>query len=386
MDRTNHDQVSNIPNSPSPAWWWVLLATVPVVVRLLSKSILESGDGIAHYHIAAFSWQYPRHFFDFWGKPLFTLLASPFAQLGHWGMTLFNAVCFVLTAWAADGILKKAGPGARWLFPPVLLLVPVYGTMVIAGMTEVLFGLLTILAIRAAFDGKPRIFALIVSVMPFSRPEAIAFVPFAILWIAFNRHWKAIPFLLAGNVIFAILAAFGMKDPFWIWNGDPYQGAMNIYGSGEWDHFITHLHEIYGPVHIGALIALVICALEWRRVEFIQNGGRTLLLLTLFPILAIVLLHSWLWWGGSKGSLGLFRVMATTAPMLVLFILWPIYWACSRMIHGRYMTAFLTVVVAVIYLPAAASIFLEHQPLPVPSDVQQELLTKAGERVKDMME
>ena len=119
--------------------WSMTWAAAAVLVRLWSEALLEGGDSIQHYQIARHSWQHPDLLLHHWGKPLFTLFASPFAQLGHWGVSLFNAVCLLITAWAADGLLKRAGPAARWLYVPALLLVPVYGTLVFSVMTEVLF-------------------------------------------------------------------------------------------------------------------------------------------------------------------------------------------------------------------------------------------------------
>ena len=184
--------------------WNVAWALAAVAVRLLSEGILEGGDSIQHYQIARHSWQDPLLLLHHWGKPLFTLFASPFAQLGHWGVSLFNALCLLATAWAADGILKRAGGAARWLFVPALVLVPVYGTMVFAGMTEVLFALLTILVLRAFFEERYVLAMIIVSFMPFSRPEYIAFLPFALGWVAMKQQWRALPFVLLGHVLYGV--------------------------------------------------------------------------------------------------------------------------------------------------------------------------------------
>ena len=83
---------------PLPSLWWIALGVAAVWMRHRSTGILESGDGIQHYQIARYAWQHHELFLHSWGKPLFTLLSSPFAQLGIWGMTIFNALCFVATA------------------------------------------------------------------------------------------------------------------------------------------------------------------------------------------------------------------------------------------------------------------------------------------------
>jgi len=76
----------------------------------ISEGILESGDAISHYQLSRYSWKYPLHLLDHWGKPLFTLLSSPFAQLGFNGYLAFgpSPLSVVLSAsesWDADGDL-----------------------------------------------------------------------------------------------------------------------------------------------------------------------------------------------------------------------------------------------------------------------------------------
>ena len=42
----DRDAISMLP------MWWMALAMVAVIVRLLSNGLLEGGDGIQHYQIA----------------------------------------------------------------------------------------------------------------------------------------------------------------------------------------------------------------------------------------------------------------------------------------------------------------------------------------------
>ena len=169
-------------------FWWVAWAALVVLLRRLSTGIPESGDGVMHYLIARFSWQHPHLLLDHWGKPLYTLFASPFAQLGPWGMALFNALCFVATCWAADAILKSRSALGRWLFAPLLICMPVYGAMVFAGLTEVLFGLLALLAVCALWNERYMLAMILASFLPFARPEYVAVLPFLVGWVIWKRQ------------------------------------------------------------------------------------------------------------------------------------------------------------------------------------------------------
>src|ERR1043165_5405053 len=52
----------------------------------------DAGDSITHYLFSRYAPIHPQLYFDHWAKPLFVLLASPFAQLGITGMKIFNSL------------------------------------------------------------------------------------------------------------------------------------------------------------------------------------------------------------------------------------------------------------------------------------------------------
>lgn len=365
--------------------WWLLLAAATVVVRLLSTGVIEGGDGIQHYQIARYAWQHPELFLDHWGKPLFTLFASPFAQLGHWGMTLFNALCFVATCWAADGMLKRAGNAARWIFPPALLLVPVYGSMVLAGMTEVFFGMLAMLIVRCLFEERFALASVLVSFTPFARPEFIGFVPFVLVWIITMRQWRSLPFLLTGPVLYAVVGGLVLGDVLWYLHRDPYAGATNIYGSGAPFYFTDHIQNIYGAPLVWGMALSVICAIAlWLYHKEHRTTLMFLLVVGVLPCVAIIGVHSFLWWKGLKGSLGLLRVIATTAPLAVLWVAWPVQKWSAEFFKDGWRRALMAVTIAISYLVWALSVFLNDQPLPVAIDGYQHFMLSVGQRVGEL--
>lgn len=365
--------------------WWLLLASATVVLRLLSEGLIDGGDSVQHYHIARASWERPELLLDHWGKPLFTLLSSPFAQLGLWGMTLFNALCFIGTCWAADGLLRAQGGAARLLFPPLLLLMPEYGRMVLAGMTEPLFALLTVLTLRGLHDGRLVGAAVVASLTPFARPEFVAFVPFVALWLSLRRAWHALPWLLLGSAAYAAAGAFAFGDALWMIHHDPYQGARAVYGSGDALHFIRQLPATLGwPAlvlwFIGALAALVL----WRKQPKERGTLSLLTVVAALPALAILGVHSFLWWKGLKSSLGLTRVLATAAPLVLLFGLWPTgRWLALAQHAFRAQAVGAAAGVAAVAF--AASAFLRITPLPTPADGYQRFLRQASERAAGLL-
>ena len=301
-------------------------------LRAASKGLLELGDGINHYSIARYSWAHPNLLLDLWGKPLFTLLSSPFAQLGHIGMAAFNTIVMALTVWVGVRALRIVGGAAQVMF--VLLLgSPQYVEMVAAGMTEPLFGLVTILTVMLLRNGRYRAGAAVCSLAPFARPEYVAFVPIVLLWLVHQRQWRAVPWCSLGIAVYMVLSAWVFGDPLHFWAGDPYVKASGVYGSGPLDHFIRNADQAFGlPLLFLGMLSLVLWPwIYWRLVDD-RSDMRAVLWLSAIPVLGIVAVHSMLWWTGWRGSAGLIRVLATTVPLLAFFSSTTLVTGAKRMI------------------------------------------------------
>ncbi|MBL7951427.1 MAG: DUF2029 domain-containing protein [Flavobacteriales bacterium] len=368
---------------PALVFWWMSLAATMVFLRLLSTGIPESGDGVMHHLIARYAWQHPHLLLDHWGKPLFTLLASPFAQLGLWGMALFNALCFVATCWTADLILKDRSSMARWLFAPMLLCMPVYGAMVFAGMTEVLFALVTMLAVLGMYRERYVQAMVFASFLPFARPEYVAIWPFLLAWVAGRGQWKALPFILTGHVVYAILGGFVFVDPFWVFTRDPYTGAASVYGQGPLLHFTDRIQHIYGAPFMWALALAIVSGFVLALRRGTERGVVAFFTVcALLPAFAIVVVHSVLWWKGLKGSLGLTRVLATGAPLAALFVcvmfVVPARWSSPR----RWMTTVLSAVGTLAFICWAFAAFLGEHRLPMHGSPVERVAQRVGEVVR----
>jgi hypothetical protein len=296
---------------------------------------VDIGDGIMHYSIAQGSWENPLLLLDHWGKPLFTLISSPFAQFGLEGMIRFNILVFILTCITGFRILKIwKVPVLLQLFLPILLLLAHdYFIGIVAGLTEPFFGFLLVLAAYFLTRKKYIAFALVVSLLPFARSEGQLIVPLAGLILLFLRQWKALPFLLAGWLLYAVIGFFALGDFWWYFHNNPYPGE-SIYGHGEWNHFWKHKVNYLGRYGF-ATLALGIVGMLYT---FMIDGSRRIRWDVLFlagsSFLGIVLVHAYLWKFGKSGSLGLTRVCTLGLPLLMVISLYMIrqlavfrYWA-----------------------------------------------------------
>lgn len=299
----------------APRFLATLIGAYVVILRLLSDGVPESGDGILHWQIARYAPAHPELFFDHWGKPLFTLLAAPFARLGLWGACLFTSICAVLTAMLIDRALSGSHLAVRLLAPVLLFTTPVYLEMVFAGMTEVLFALLAVAASVMALRGRPREALIMASLLPYARPEWIVLWPVLVGWAVLSGNWRHTPWALSGSVVYAMAGYVILGDPLWFGKDQLYLEALDIYGSGHWDHFLRLADHTFGwPLLLVLGPAVVLWLMRGRGTQRWE-----LPFLTIVPALGIFAAHSYAWWSGGHASFGLERVMATTVPLLVLF-------------------------------------------------------------------
>ncbi|MBK7554493.1 MAG: hypothetical protein IPI55_07815 [Flavobacteriales bacterium] len=361
------------------------LAAVPLIVRLLSPGIPDAGDGILHYQYARWCWSHPALLLDLWAKPVFTLLASPFALLDAWGLVLMNVLLAATTAVGIGAIVRTNA--ARWLAPLLLLLAPVYFHNVMSGMTEVLFGAAAIGVVWLLLKQRFKHALILASFMPLMRPEWIAFLPCVLVYAAWHRAWRTLPWLLLGSGVYAVLAFVAFGDPLHFFTHDPYAGN-STYGTGAADHFIRHMDEVLGT----PLIVLLLCCIcVWPFVLWKLKGQRKAMmgiaLLTLIPALGILLVHSYAWWKGGNGSLGLLRVLGTGIPLVALFVLHTLTKTTEALNAGvrdaRRQHSVLWIAGVALGTFGLFSL-IEHVPMPVARSVDQELLLRAGVRVQEL--
>jgi ABC-type cobalt transport system substrate-binding protein len=84
----------------------IFLFIIFSVISYLSTGTYGGADDIVHYRFARYSFSHPQFFLNHWAKPVFTLLSSPFAQFGFFGIKIFNLIIGSLTAFLSYKIVK----------------------------------------------------------------------------------------------------------------------------------------------------------------------------------------------------------------------------------------------------------------------------------------
>jgi hypothetical protein len=288
----------------------------------LGDIILDPGDGLKHFQIAQYSWKYPALLLDHWGKPIFTLLSSPFAQLGFQGMLIFNVILFLLTSIPLLKIAKLLNLEYGWIALVFCFASPIYFMMILSGLTEILFALAIICSLYFFLKKKFIAGTIILSFSFFIRPESVAIVPWFMIYMLINRQYIPIPFILTASVIYSLIGYFHFNDILWVINHKPYSNT-GTYGSGSLFNFILNYKTIMGSLGyillIGGSIIILIRLLKCKLDSLSVYTKWTLLII--MPIISVYAVHSILWWKGLQGSAGLLRVMATIIPLYALIAL-----------------------------------------------------------------
>ena len=351
-----------------------LLFVFFLLTAIYSEGSHGGGDDFHHWRIAKFSWQYPYLFFDLWGKPLYNLLSSLFAQFGMKGSRVFNILVGLTTGFIAMLLCRRL----KISMPPVVVLMvcftPIYFVLMLTGMTEILFSMVLMLSLWLFFSEKYILSAMVLSFLPFARNEGFIFFPLFIAAYIFVRKPKAIPFLVIGYLVITVAGYFHYKNWLWVFHANPY-GRNQLYGSGELFHFIKHLpHDIGYPILVLFCVGLI-----WYLIRLRHPNRNTLVRFILLPGTFAVFLaaHSYVWWKGTGGSLGLTRVIASVSPVVAIISLEGLVFLLSYFKSVRDKLLILVpVILLILWTP------FNTYKIPVPPSDSQKTIRRAVEWMK----
>lgn len=384
---------------------WIALAltafflAVFILIAFLMVGTGDSGDSIEHYLISRFAFAHPELFLHHWGKPVFTLLSSPFSQFGFTGMKIFNCLVAALTGYftiktasliggvkdypppgplPADREGEKRsgrlsppferGGGLRgWVLSPFFVVLflfcaPVYFKYIFSGMTEHLLGLALILSVFLMLKKQVTLSVLIVSFMPFMRSEGLILAGVFAFYLIVKKYYRLLPLLLAGHILYSIIGYFYYHDLLWVFNRIPYLNLDSWYGEGDWPDFIFKLYYVMGLPLFGIFIlGLVRMAVKLfhKKLFHDQPFLKEELILVYGSFLAFFMGHTIFWALGIFNSMGLGRVLNSIIPLTALIGMRGLEWitsTCIRWLNSIFLYGILLFVVAFPFLGNPASL------------------------------
>lgn len=308
--------------------FFIIILSICFAIWLLSSALsfetvygYGGGDNLSHYFIARYAFEQPCLFFHHWGKPVFTILAAPWATLGLSGVYFFNIIIAISSAFLSFQIARKMELSYAGIAFIMTMTAPVFFLTATTSLTEPLFALTitfgTYYFITQRFIHSAIIFSFII----FIRTEGIIFMPILFLLFWFNKKFFESLFLLLGFVLISTGGYFCYKDFFWFFTHSPYSILQpSPYGKGELLHFAKNYEHIFGKPMVILVVAGLIHIL-WKMYYSCRERNiwsiTSWLLLLLLPVTYFAA-HSIVWYLGIGNSMGLFRVMAAIIPMVAI--------------------------------------------------------------------
>jgi len=293
-------------------------AIVTVLILYFFDGTGDSGDSIHHYLFARYAPVHPALFFDHWAKPVFVLLASPFAQVGFVGVKVFNALVTGYTVFLTFKIAQILDLKNPVIAALIVIFAPLNFVLTFSGLTEPLFALFISISLYATLKDRYITAALILSFLPFVRSEGLIIIGVFGLYFLLKKAWKILPLLSIGHIVYSIAGYFVYHDFLWVFNKIPYAHLSSRYGSGKLFHFVEQLNYVIGiPIYI--LLCIGIISMIWKAVQrniTLESG-----LLVLLGFLAFFVAHTLFWYLGIFNSMGLNRVFVGVIPLIAIIAL-----------------------------------------------------------------
>lgn len=337
---------------------------VMLICSFLFSGTGDEGDSVMHYLMARNAFNRPEFFFDQWAKPVYVLVAAPFAQLGFWGVKFMNILLACGSIWFTYKTARQLAIPNAWIAAVVFAFIPLNISLILSGLTESLFAFVMIWGLYLLTREDHYKSLIILSFLPFVRSEGLIILSVVLVYLVVIEKFKLIPILAVGHIVYSVLGYFVHKDFLWVFNKMSYATLSSSYGSGKWLHFIQKLPETTGKAGAAFLYAGVfwgiIMLVQWLRRRSAATEEKQLILI--YGIFAAFFIgHSAFWALGIFNSMGLIRVMVGAMPLFAIIILQGINFLTGPLESfpaKKYVTALLLAVM-VIY-PFTKDVFALH--------------------------
>jgi hypothetical protein len=321
--------------------WLASFAAIGVALVLLYRDADQQDSGY-HFLFARWAHRHPQYFIGVWARPLFTLLYFPFAQFGYAAAKFLTVIISLATAWQTFRLARQIGFDRAEMAIPLLFLQPSFFLLSSTVLTETLFALVFVIALRLHLSGRVKAGMIVASLLILVRPEGF-FIGVLwggwVLWIEdrgsrigdrtarieqrdstrssifhpLSSIFDPRLLLLAIGMILWWLAAYLiMRDPLWIvhdWPSD-WRPDGKANGTGPIWWYVASLPLIVGPLLVAPFIGGL-----WRllkRREFMCGVS---------AFLVLFVAHSLMFWRGWFGSAGYARYFVCVSPAVALIAL-----------------------------------------------------------------
>jgi hypothetical protein len=301
-------------------WIWLgLFFLVGIALTIFYPDSYQQ-DGGHHYLFARNAWKHPAMFVGVWSRPLFTFVYAFPALIGYPAAKFLTVLICLAIAWQTFRIAEETGLKRPSFVIPLLFLQPTFFLLSADTMTEPIFALMFVVALRLHLKGRIKAGMIVASMMILARPEGFFLGILWGIWVLLDKRSTAsllqrLPstlFLATGAFLWWLAALLITGDPLFIKNNWPpdWSATQATYGTGSALTYVKRFPEIAGPL-LCFVCVVGLVALLWRR----RLGTSTSAFLSLF------VLHSIFRVFGFFGAAGYPRYFVCVAPAIALITL-----------------------------------------------------------------
>ena len=297
-----------------------LLAVCGIALVLIYPDGFQQDSGY-HFLFSRWGWKYPYMFVGVWARPLYTFLYGFPALIGYQAARYFTVLISVAVAWQTWRLARDMRLERPWLAVPLIAAQPSFFILMPDLLTEPLYALVFVLAIRLHLRGKVKLGMLLASFMLLARPEGFFHGVMWGIWVLFDKRvspvfWRRLPaslLLATGGIVWWLSAWIITRDPLFIKHNWPQQWHEGIYGSGIPFEYIMRLPEItgllllipflvglvrmlrareFGPV-TSSFLLLFLLHLIFRTLGVFGDAGYPRYMVCVAPAIAVITLKGW---------------------------------------------------------------------------------------------
>jgi hypothetical protein len=307
-------------------WEYVLCLMVFFLMMALAvfmEGTADEGDSITHFLLTRSSWTHPHLFLDHWGKPVFTLLVSPFANLSFTAVKIFNIIVFSLAVFITVKIALKQQLGYSFIIPVLAVTTPHFIRYTLSGLTEPMFNLALVTGIYLLVVNRIFLSILLFSFLPFIRSEGLVILVVIAAYLVINRKYAYLPLLLTGHIFYSMIGHWVADKPFdWVFTEMTYAELKSNYGQGTWLHFFKRSPAVFGIPGVILIIAGTLkCLFSLRELKNHVDNRQNLnfVILVYGTAFSLFFFHVIAWAMGWFHSFGLTRVLnGVMSPFLLI--------------------------------------------------------------------
>jgi glycerol-3-phosphate acyltransferase PlsY len=167
-----------------------------------------------------------------------------------------------------------------------------------------------------------------------------------------RRNAKAVILLSAGHIIYSIAGLLAGKSLLWMFTEIPYQ-VKSVYGNGDFMHYPNQMLLTLGiPVFMLACAGFVVLILDILKVKIpsLEKNKLEVRLLILGSFLAYFLFHTFSWWLGLFGSMGMSRVLIAMVPLLSVIAIYGFNFLTRWKIQWKFPVQIVLTVLLIVYV------------------------------------